>query len=109
LLSYGESPMAAQTDSRWHDRIVHAALLLGDTELTGVDLLPHDYQVPRGFFVTLTVEGPDRGEAIFRSLAEQGQIRLPFARTFWSPGFGVLVDRFGVPWEINSAQFATSA
>ncbi len=106
LMSYGESPMAAQVDPRWHDRIVHATLLLADVELLGADLLPEDYRAPQGFFVTLTVEGPGRGKSIFESLADGGQVQLPFASTFWSPGFGVLVDRYKVPWEINSAASA---
>ena len=100
--------MAAQVDPRWHDRIVHATLLLDDVELVGADLLPQDYQTPQGFFVTLTVEGSERGRTIFEALSEGGRVRLPFAPTFWSPGFGVLVDRYGVPWEINSAPSATA-
>jgi PhnB protein len=104
MLTYGESPMASQIDSRWHERIVHATLRLGDVELTGTDLLPHDYRRPEGFFVTLTLESATQAEDIFNALAEDGEVRLPFRPTFWSPGFGVLVDRFGVPWELNSAQ-----
>jgi len=38
-----------------------------------------------------------------------GEIVLAFQETFWSPGFGVLIDQFGVPWEINSVQSASSA
>lgn len=102
LMSYGESPLASQVDARWHDRIVHATLQLQEAELTGVDLLPESYRMPQGFFVTLTVENADRGRAIFDALSDGGEVRLPYAPTFWSPGFGVLVDRFGIPWEINS-------
>ena len=41
------------------------------------------------------------GERIFSALAEGGAVRVQFQKTFWSPGYGMLVDRFGVPWEIN--------
>lgn len=102
MLTYGESPMASSTDSRWHGRIVHATLLLGELELTGVDMIPGSYQRPQGFFVTLAVDGVARARKIFESLGQDGAIRVPFEETFWSPGFGVLVDRFGVPWEINA-------
>jgi PhnB protein len=102
MLSYGESPMASSTDPRWHDRIVHATLLLDDVELTGVDMLPGAYQRPQGFFVTLGVDGVDRARQIFESLRQNGAVRVPFETTFWSPGFGVLVDRYGIPWEINA-------
>lgn len=103
MLTYGESPMAAQVDPNWHDKIVHATMLLGDIELTGVDLRPQDYRQPQGFFVTLTIEGHDRSSQIFAALADGGSIHMPFQRTFWSPGFGVLIDQFGVPWEVNAA------
>jgi PhnB protein len=82
--------------------IVHATLMLGEMELTGVDLLPESYKRPQGFFMTLGVPGAERAKAIFDALAVGGDIQLPFQTTFWSPGFGVLVDRFGTPWEINS-------
>lgn len=103
MLTYGESPMASTTDPRWHDKIVHATLLLDNIELTGVDMIPGSYQRPQGFFVTLSVDGVDRARKIFESLSQNGAVRFPFERTFWSPGFGVLVDRFGTPWEINSS------
>ena len=102
MLTYGESPMASSTDPRWHDRIVHASLLLGAIELTGVDMIPGAYHRPQGFFVTLTVNGVARAQDIFKSLGERGAIQVPFEKTFWSPGFGVLVDRFSIPWEINA-------
>jgi PhnB protein len=103
MLTYGESPMASSTDSQWHNRIVHATLLVGDVELTGVDMIPDSYQRPQGFFVTLGVDGVERARQIFRSLCQNGTVRVPFEKTFWSPGFGVLVDRFGIPWEINAS------
>src|SRR3954469_24540114 len=102
MLTYGESPMSAQVEPQWHERIVHASLQFGDVELTGVDLLPVDYRKPQGFFVTLTIAGDARANRAFASLAEGGEVRLPFQPTFWSPGFGVVVDRFAIPWEINS-------
>jgi uncharacterized glyoxalase superfamily protein PhnB len=102
MLTYGESPMASSVESRWHDRIVHATLVLDGVELTAVDMLPGSYQRPQGFFVTLTVVGIARARVIFATLAEGGAIKLPFEKTFWSPGFGVLTDRFSIPWEINA-------
>ena len=102
MLTYGESPMASSIESRWHDRIVHATLVLDEVELTGVDMMPGSYQRPQGFFVTLTVTGTVRAKQIFSALGQGGAITLPFEKTFWSPGFGVLTDRFGIPWEINS-------
>jgi PhnB protein len=108
LLTYGESPMAPHVDPRWHDRIVHATLRFDDVELAGADLL-QGYSKPQGIFVLLAVDDVAQAQRIFSSLATGGEIQLAFEQTFWSAGFGVLVDQFGVPWEINTAQPAASA
>ena len=95
--------MAVSVEHQWRDRILHASLQFGDLELTGVDLLPRDYRKPQGFFVTLTIEGAARANQIFTALADGGHVRVTFQPTFWSPGFGVVIDRFAVPWEISTA------
>jgi PhnB protein len=103
MLSYGQSPLAPSVDPKWHGRIIHATMLLGAIELTGVDLLPPDFQKPQGFYITLTFDDLERATSVFDSLSLGGEIRFPFQETFWSSGFGALVDRFGVPWEVSTA------
>jgi PhnB protein len=104
MLTYGQSPMVEQVRSDWHSKIVHASLSIGDTMLTGADALPEQYVPPQGFYVLLGVDEPAEAERVFRALAEGGDVRLPIQETFWSPRFGVLVDRFGIPWEISGEQ-----
>jgi PhnB protein len=41
------------------------------------------------------------GERIFNALAENGTVQMPFQKTFWAAGFGMCVDRFGIPWMVN--------
>jgi len=103
FMTFGESPLAASVDAKWHARILHATLDLDGAELNGADVLPHDYQRPQGFSVILNLSGVERARQIFAALAEGGKVNMPFQSTFWSPGFGVVVDRFGTPWEINCA------
>ncbi len=102
MLRYGESPMAGQAPEEWHDKILHATLQLDDAELTGVDNLPGEFRTPQGFFVTVGIVGAERASEAFAALADGGSVQLPFASTFWSPGFGVCTDRYGVPWEVNA-------
>ena len=103
FMTFGESPLAATVDAKWHSRILHATLDLDGAELNGADVLPHDYQRPQGFSVILSLGGVERASQIFAALAQGGKVNMPFQSTFWSPGFGVVVDRFGTPWEINCA------
>ena len=53
--------------------------------------------------VSLSVNCGDvaEGQRVFDALAAGGTVKMPFGVTFWSPGFGMLVDRFGVPWMVN--------
>ena len=101
LLTYGDSPMGAKLPTEWRGKIIHGALTVGNTQLTGVDLLPKDYETPKGFFVLLGPDTLEKTEQIFHWLSEKGVVRMPLQETFWSVRFGILVDRFGVPWEIN--------
>jgi PhnB protein len=101
LLTYGESPIADKVPVEWRERIVHATLELDGMSLMGADVPPESYATPQGFAVVLHVDDVDRGRELFSALSEGGTLRMPFQKTFWSPGYGLLVDRYGVPWEIN--------
>ncbi len=101
LLSFGKSPLAAQLPEDWQARILHANLQLGELSLLGSDAFPGTYQRPQGFAVTLGIANHAKAARAFEALADGGQIQMPFQATFWTPGFGVLVDRFGIPWEVN--------
>lgn len=104
LMTWGDSPMADQVPSEWRDRIIHATLIVGETELMGGDAPPDRYEEPRGFSVTIQINDPAEAETIFDALAENGTVTMPIQQTFWSPRFGMLVDQFGIPWMINCQQ-----
>jgi PhnB protein len=101
MLTYGNSPMAGQVSEQWRGKIVHATMTVGDAVLAGADVSPEKYQQPRGFSVLLSVDNPADAELMFDVLAENGAVGMPLQKTFWSPAFGVLVDQFGIPWEIS--------
>lgn len=101
ILTWGDSPLANQVPAEWGGKVLHATLLVGDTVLTGVDVVPEEYDPPRGFSVTLGLDDPVAAERIFGALAENGTVGMPLQETFWAARFGGVVDRFGIPWEIN--------
>jgi PhnB protein len=101
LLTYGDTAMAGQVPPEWRGKIVHASLKAGDLTLAGADLSPQQYQRPQGFFVLLEVPDTAEAERVFQALAEKGYVQLALQKTFWSPAFGVLVDQFGIPWEVS--------
>ena len=107
MLTYGNSPMAERVPLEWRDKIVHASLTVAGGALTGADVLPEQYQRPQGFYVLLGIDQPTDAERVFGSLAENGVVGMPLQQTFWSTRFGVVVDRFGIPWEVSCGQVAS--
>jgi PhnB protein len=104
MLAYGNSPMAEQAPPEWRGKILHATLSFGDNVLAGSDSIPGQYERPKGFQMLLGVDDPADAERIFNALADNGTVLMPIQQTFWARRFGVLVDRFGIPWEINCEQ-----
>ena len=101
MLTWADSPLAKDAPPAWSAKIVHATLVVGNTRLQGSDPAPGSYQSPRGFTITLN---PSEGDAerLFTELADGGIVSMPLQETFWAHRFGVLRDRFGIPWTINS-------
>jgi len=101
LRNHADSPMADQVPPEWRSKIIHAELQVGDQTLMGSDAPPDYYRQPQGFAVSLSVEDEFEAERIFDALAESGKIGMPLGPTFWSPRFGMLTDRFGIPWLVS--------
>jgi PhnB protein len=104
MMDHGGSPMAAQTPPGWEDKIMHARMVVGNTLLMGSDSPPEHYETPKGFAVSLMIDSPEDADRIFQALAENGTVEMPIGKTFWAIRFGMLVDRFGIPWMINCEQ-----
>lgn len=110
MMTYGEtpkeSPMAEQVSPGLQDKIMHVHLTVDDWELMGSDSPSEYYEEPKGFSVSLNIDNLVEAERIFHTLAENGKVQMPLQQTFWTDGFGMLVDRFGTPWMINCGQSA---
>jgi PhnB protein len=101
MLTWGDSPMAGDTPQQWRSKIAHITLVVGNTRLQGSDLAPGTYELPKGFGIALGPAEED-AEGLFTELAAGGTVRMPLQETFWAGRFGMLTDRFGTPWVINS-------
>lgn len=101
LLLYKDSPLASSVPAHWQHKILHANISISGVELAGGDVLPEQYQKPAGFYLLLGVSSAAEVNLIFNKLAEGGSVILPPQKTFWSPCYAMVVDRFGVGWKIN--------
>jgi PhnB protein len=96
-----DSPAAANTPAGWQDKSLHARLTVGDAVLMASDAPPGTYSRPQGVYVSIGLSDPAQAARIFNALAEGGTVQMPFEETFWAARFGMLVDRFGIPWMVN--------
>ena len=85
------------------EKVMHTSFRIGDTTVQASDGRCQGHPGFQGFSLSLTV--PDEAEAdrLFAALADGGQVRMPLSKTFFSPRFGMVVDRFGVSWMIHLA------
>jgi PhnB protein len=101
IFRYAGTPLADQVPADWQDKVMHGSLTVGDQMVMGADVAPDRYEAPRGFSMSLHIKGPTEAERIFHELAKDGRVAVPLEKTFWTERFGMVIDRFGIPWLIN--------
>jgi len=85
------------------DKVMHASLRIGQSVLMMSDggCMTQE-RTFTGFSLSLTAEDAPTADRYFNALAKDGSVKMPFQKTFWSPGFGVVTDRFGVSWMVTA-------
>ncbi|CAB3684483.1 VOC family metalloprotein YjdN [Trinickia soli] len=98
-----EAPAEYAVEGEAGERIMHASFKVGQTTLMATDGMPGHTAAPNysGFSISLSLDNVGKGERIFNALAQDGQVRFPWQPTFWAKGFGMVTDKFGVPWMVN--------
>jgi PhnB protein len=109
MMTHAGSPAEKHAPAGWLNKILHARLQVGEQVLMGSDAPPDHYQTPRGFSVSIQIKDVAEAERLFKALAENGTVQMPLQQTFWAARFGMLADRFGIPWMINCEQAAEHA
>jgi PhnB protein len=100
LMRYKESPDPAVAPPGMGDKVMHGSLRIGSTEVFVSDGYGQGQPKFEGFALSLTVADETEAERRFNALKEGGQVQAPLTKTFFSPSFGMLKDRFGVMWMV---------
>jgi len=87
----------------WGDKVMHATFRIGASTLMASDGRGPDEKGFAGFSLSLSVASEAEANRAFTALAEGGKVEMPLTKTFWSPCFGMLTDRFGLGWMISVA------
>ena len=82
------------------NKVMHAQVQIGDTEVMMSDGECGGQAKFQGFSLTLNVPNEAEADRLFNALGEGGQVRMPLGKTFFSPRFGMVADRFGVLWMV---------
>ena len=102
LMRWKESPDTAMKGPvGFEEKIMHANFRIGETQLMADDGMGDKAAEFKG--MTLAIEAADDVEAkrVFTALGQGGNVSMPLMKTFWTSSFGMLTDKFGVPWMVN--------
>lgn len=101
LMRFRDAPPGAMPEMPgMADKVMHANLKIGDTMVMASDGQCGEATGFNGFSLTLAVADTAEAQRVFGALAEGGEVRMPLAPTFFARQFGMLADRFGVPWMV---------
>jgi PhnB protein len=96
-----EPPQPGMVPPGFENKIMHASFRVGETTVMASDGCANEKPSFQGFSLSLSVPSETEADRIFAALSDGGQVRMPLAKTFWSPRFGMVADRFGVGWMIS--------
>jgi len=102
-VSQGEaSAEDCQVPAGMEDKVMHATLRIGNANMMMSDGLCDGKPVFEGFRLSFSVADAAAADRLFNALGSGGSVQMPLGKTFWSPCFGMLTDRFGVGWMISA-------
>jgi PhnB protein len=103
LLRFKESPEPPEPSmvpAGSEDKVMHACLRIGDTAVMASDGRCLGRPSFQGFSLSVTARDQAEADRLFAALGDGGKVQMPLAKTFFSPRFGMVADRFGVSWMV---------
>jgi PhnB protein len=95
-----EPPQPGMVPPGSENKVMHASFRIGDTQVMASDGSCQGKPSFQGFSLTFNARDEAEAKQRFAALAEGGQVQMPLGKTFFSPSFGMVADRFGVPWMV---------
>ena len=102
LLRWKDSPDATmKPPPGYEEKVMNAAFRIGETQLMADDGMGAKEAEFKGMTLAIVVADDAEAKRVFTALAEGGSVQMPLGKTFWASSFGILTDKFGVPWMVN--------
>ena len=83
------------------NKVLHSALRIGDTMVMASDGRCGGNPSFQGVMLSISVANAAEADKVFAALADGGTVQMPLGKTFFSPRFGMVADRFGITWMVN--------
>jgi PhnB protein len=100
LMRFKDSPDPTACPEGAADKVMHASFRIGETVMMASDGRNTGKPNFQGFSLSLTAANVEEADRLFAALAEGGNVQMPLTKTFYSPRFGMVADRFGVSWMV---------
>lgn len=101
MMRFKESPEPQHNPPGSAEKVMHASFTVAGNTIMASDGRCSGAARFDGFALSLMPRDRATADRIFGALAEGGEVVMPLEKTFWSPAFGVVKDRFGVTWMVN--------
>lgn len=103
LMRWKDCPEQGSGNIPPEDKVMHASFRVGDSTILASDGQCAGRVVPQGFALSLTAANETEAQQLFKALGEGGTVQMPIGKTFFSPAFGMVSDKFGVSWMVYVA------
>jgi PhnB protein len=102
-MHYKDAPpeVNRQADPETDDKVMHASIRIGESIVMMSDDCMSPGVTHNGFMLSLTASSPADAEKLYNALAQGGKITMPWQATFWTKGFGMVTDQFGIGWMVS--------
>ncbi len=100
LMRFKENPEPGANPPGAGEKVMHCSFRIGDTQVMASDGNSTGKPSFQGFSLALTARDEGEAKRLFAALGEGGKVQMPMAKTFFSPAFGMVADRFGVSWMV---------
>ena len=104
LMRWKDSPDKSMCTPANENKVMHSSVRIGDTTLMASDGRNTGNPNFQGFALSINAKDEADADKLFAALSDGGKVTMPMAKTFFSPRFGMLADKFGVNWMILVAQ-----
>ncbi len=101
LMRFKENtPPAGMTPANWDDKVMHSCFKIGRSEVMASDGMCSDGAAFSGVTLSIQVDNESEADRAFNAFSKGGEVKMPLGKTFFSPRFGMVSDRFGVSWMV---------